>query len=59
MTEISDALLEQAVQAALRAEIAYAKTARQAVWTAPAHDQVKRLIKAAWPVLCGDQDGAP
>lgn len=49
---MDDALLEQAVQVALRAEIAYARTARQAVWIAPAHDQVKRLIKAALPVLC-------
>ena len=51
MAEIPDAIFEQAAQAALEAEIAYARTARKAVWTAPARDQVTRLIKAAWPVL--------
>jgi polysaccharide deacetylase 2 family uncharacterized protein YibQ len=48
---MDDALLEQAARVALQAEIAYARKARQAVWIAPAHDQVKRLIKAALPVL--------
>jgi polysaccharide deacetylase 2 family uncharacterized protein YibQ len=50
-----DALLEQAARVALQAEIAYARKARQAVWIAPAHDQVVRLIAAAWPVLATGQ----
>lgn len=49
--------LDQAVSAALHAEVAYARTARRPVFTLPAEDQVKRLIAAAWPVLAGSAEG--
>jgi len=56
-----EVVLDQAVSAALLAEVNHARTARRPVFDLPAEDQVKRLIAAAWPVLAaadaGDGDG--
>ena len=54
---MNDELLEQAVRAALKAEIDYIRTVRETAFVMPASDQVKRLIAAAWPVLAAAGDG--
>ena len=51
MTELPEDRLDDAAQAAIYAEVAYARANRQAVFVVPERAQVKRLIRAAWPVL--------
>ena len=46
-----DATLDQAVRAALAAEMHHIYNNRKPVFVLPASDQVRRLIAAAWPVL--------
>jgi hypothetical protein len=47
----SDAAVRDAAVAALKAEVEYARAARQAVWSAPSQAQVERLIRSAWPAV--------
>ncbi len=42
---------EKAVDAALAAYIAYQREARQAVWTSPSREQVRRMLEAAAPFI--------
>jgi hypothetical protein len=53
MTGPVDSAVRDAAIAALKAEVEYARTARQAVWSAPSQAQVERLIRSAWPVITG------
>ncbi len=45
---------EKAIDAALAAYVNFQREARQAVWTSPSREQVRRMLEAASPLITAD-----